>query len=141
MLRNRTRWFDGINMRCAVIVVIVGNTERFLAPKMDLLKRSTNLHRSKVRPTEPRDINFEMDLGFISTDEFLVKDIQGEGFRHIVFATRYQLELLAETKVWYMDGTFKIVPDFLKPRGQLLSLHGFVYIYQAWAYVSYKAVN
>lgn len=47
--------------------------------------------------------------GFISSDEFLVKDIQGEGFRHIVFATRYQLELLAETKVWYMDGTFKVI--------------------------------
>lgn len=50
-----------------------------------------------------------MDLGFISSDEFLVKDIQGEGFRHIVFATRYQLELLAKTKVWYMDGTFKVI--------------------------------
>lgn len=109
-----------------VVMRMIPEEERFLAPKMDLLKRSTNLHRSKVRPTEPRDINFEMDLGFISSDEFLVKDIQGEGFRHIVFATRYQLELLAETKVWYMDGTFKIVPDFLKPRGQLLSLHGFV---------------
>ncbi|XP_062571643.1 uncharacterized protein LOC134233670 [Saccostrea cucullata] len=44
-----------------------------------------------------------LDLGFISSDEFLVKDIQGEGFRHIVFATRYQLELLSETKIWYMD--------------------------------------
>ncbi|XP_055996309.1 uncharacterized protein LOC125645645 isoform X2 [Ostrea edulis] len=25
-----------------------------------------------------------------------------------------------------MDGTFKVVPDFLKPRGHLLSIHGFV---------------
>nr|XP_022334943.1 uncharacterized protein LOC111131622 [Crassostrea virginica] len=109
-----------------VVRRIIPEEEMFLAPKMDLLKRASNLHRSKVRPTEPSDINFELGLDFIKSEEFLVKDIHGDGCRHILFATKYQLSLLCETRIWYMDGTFKIVPDFLKPRGQLMSLHGFV---------------
>ena len=45
-----------------VVRRIVPEEEMFLAPKMDLLKRASNLHRSKVRPTEPSDINFEVRI-------------------------------------------------------------------------------
>ena len=53
-------------------------------------------------------ITFDWQLGldFIKSEEFLVKDIHGDGCRHILFATKYQLSLLCETRIWYMDGTF-----------------------------------
>ena len=45
-----------------VVRRIVPEEEMFLAPKMDLLKRASNLHRSKVKPTEPSDIKFEVRI-------------------------------------------------------------------------------
>uniref|UniRef100_A0A8W8JLG8 MULE transposase domain-containing protein n=1 Tax=Magallana gigas TaxID=29159 RepID=A0A8W8JLG8_MAGGI len=88
-------------------------------PELDVYEQDTIID-DEGDPVQEFDASFDITREDAAPlDEFLVKDIQGEGFRHIVFATRYQLELLAETKVWYMDGTFKIVPDFLKPRGQI----------------------
>jgi hypothetical protein len=42
------------------VTSVVSEAELFLAPNMNLLKRATNLHRSKIRPNEPRDIQFEV---------------------------------------------------------------------------------
>ncbi len=42
--------------------------------------------------------------------EFLVKDIKvKEDARHLLFATRTQLDLLAKARTWYVDATFKVV--------------------------------
>ncbi len=43
--------------------------------------------------------------------------------RHLIFATRTQLTLLARCRRWYIDGTFKVIA---KPFTQLLSIHGFL---------------
>ncbi|XP_078319884.1 uncharacterized protein LOC144617639 [Crassostrea virginica] len=93
-----------------VIMQVVPEEERFLAPKMELLKRSSNLHRVEPGTHQCREY------------------VNEEGCRHLIFTTKYQLQLLSQTRGWYMfmDGTFKVVLDVLKLRRQLLSIHGFV---------------
>ena len=52
---------------------------------------------------------------------FMQKDIRHHGQRQIIFATPTMLHLLAKTKEWFVDGTFKVVrPQFC----QLFSIHG-----------------
>ena len=43
--------------------------------------------------------------------------------RHLIFATKKQLEILKTCHRWYVDGTFKLVR---KPHFQLWSIHGFI---------------
>ena len=43
--------------------------------------------------------------------------------RHLLFCTDNQMELLGKAKIWYMDGTFRVVKD---PFQQLFSIHAFV---------------
>ena len=50
-------------------------------------------------------------------------DLVLDGARHIVFGTQRQLDLLRQAKMWYMDGTFKVVKQ---PFYQLHSIHTFV---------------
>lgn len=101
--------------------------QRFLAPKSSNVKRYVNRHRAGFRPTEPSNLDFEIDMNFLGCPDFLLADISHDGARHLVFATDHQLGLLGNAKRWYIDGTFKIVPSFMKPNGQLLSIHAFVH--------------
>ncbi len=57
------------------------------------------------------------------TDNFLQKVIRVDGQRHLLFATPDQLKFLSQAKVWYLDGTFKVVK---KPFYQLFSIHAFI---------------
>ncbi|XP_076068501.1 uncharacterized protein LOC143040952 [Oratosquilla oratoria] len=75
-----------------------------------------------MRPAEPQDLYFEIDEGHIPED-FLRKDLQVDGKRHLVFATQKMLDLLSRSKTWYMDGTFKIVRY---PFKQLFTVHSFI---------------
>ena len=90
-------------------------------PKLHNLTRVANLHRQQMRPTDPTDLDFEYDNDFLP--DFLVGDIKAGDKRHLMFATRQQLTLLASARSWYLDGTFKIVKD---PFVQLWSIHAFI---------------
>lgn len=50
-----TKWIMPSKSPCELVVSL--EEEMFLAPKMSLLKQASNLHRSKVGPVEPCDIN------------------------------------------------------------------------------------
>jgi len=52
----------------------------------------------------PLQINYDF-----LPDNFLRKGVTVGNSRHIIFASDRQLDVLASSKVWYMDGTFKIV--------------------------------
>lgn len=45
------------------------------------------------------------------------------GCRHVIFATRHQLDLLNRAKSWYVDATFKL---YRQPFTQLLTVNAFV---------------
>ncbi|KAL3891532.1 hypothetical protein ACJMK2_003792, partial [Sinanodonta woodiana] len=95
-------------------------------PKKALLKRVANRTRAKLRPEEPRTLDYELNEDFINAQEFLVTDIIIDGERHFLLATEYQLGLLREAKRWYMDGTFKVLGEPFRQQGQLMSIHAFI---------------
>ncbi|KAG1653159.1 hypothetical protein GQR58_025784 [Nymphon striatum] len=93
---------------------------------LELYDSAESIVKKSARPKTPEDINCILDQDFIEgqiPEPFLRADIISETSRHIIFATDKQLELLANAKTWYIDGTFKIVT---KPLYQLVSIHAFI---------------
>jgi len=91
-------------------------------PRLDYLARTANRAREKLRPKHPKDLDFTLDESSIS-EGFLQKDLQIDGQRHIILATALQLQHLAQSKVWYIDGTFKVARE---PFIQLFSIRSFI---------------
>jgi hypothetical protein len=54
---------------------------------------------------------------------FFKEDIVVGDRRHLLFYTDNQLDLQGKAKIWYMDGTFRVVKD---PFQQLFSINAFV---------------
>lgn len=90
--------------------------------KLENLARAANRLRQRLRPADPTDLDFELDEENVPAD-FLRADVRVKERRHIILATKPQLEQLAKAKSWYMDATFKLVR---KPFTQLLSINAFV---------------
>ena len=82
------------------------------------MARTANSHRQRLRPTDPSDLDFELEEEHLPAC-FLQADLEVRGRRH----TEKQLHYLAKAKTWYMDGTFKLVR---KPFTQLMTLNAFV---------------
>lgn len=59
----------------------------------------------------------------IAESTMIDTDVRVKERRHLILATKPQLEQLAKVKSWYMDATFKLVR---KPFTQLLSINAFV---------------
>ncbi|KAK3598898.1 hypothetical protein CHS0354_036206 [Potamilus streckersoni] len=91
-------------------------------PKKALLKRVANRTRAKLQLEEPSTLDFEVNEDFINVPDFLVADIRVDGERHFLLATENQLRRLREAKLWYMDGTFKVLSEPFRQQGQLMSI-------------------
>ncbi|KAI8516607.1 hypothetical protein Bbelb_051880 [Branchiostoma belcheri] len=83
--------------------------------------RMANRGRQKQRLADPTSLDFQLDEDHLP-DNLLCADVRVHGKRHLVFASSHQLQLLAKTKTWYVDGTFKVVRKLFK---QLFSIHAF----------------
>ncbi|XP_019628056.1 PREDICTED: mucin-17-like [Branchiostoma belcheri] len=95
-------------------------------PTHEALLRRVNRAKANLRPAEPTDFNFELDMDNVP-EGYVLKDIEVQGNRrlrrHLLLATQLQLSILASARTWYIDGTFKIVRA---PFTQVLSLHAFL---------------
>lgn len=47
-------------------------------------------------------------MDFLQYPDFLIADLRFEDARHLVFGTEHQLEILRQSKRWFIDGTFKV---------------------------------
>jgi len=65
---------------------------------------------------------FQINMEHIPSD-FLKADICSDGQRHLMLASERQLVHLAHAKMWFIDGTFKVVRS---PFVQLLSIHSYI---------------
>lgn len=100
--------------------------DRFVAPKTSNIKRYVNNHRTAFRPKDPHRLGFRDQHGLSPVRR--IPESWPPCWRggRLIFATEYQLNILRQAKKWYIDGTIKIVQSFLKPTGQLMSIHAFV---------------
>jgi hypothetical protein len=57
-------------------------------------------------------------------EDFLLFDSGSSVDRILIFSTRKNLQLLAQSRHWYSDGTFKVVPPLFD---QLYTIHGVKY--------------
>ncbi|CAB4027969.1 hypothetical protein pdam_00025431, partial, partial [Paramuricea clavata] len=91
-------------------------------PKPANLARAANRLRQRLRPDDPADLKFVLQMEHIP-DGFLQKDICVRERRHLLFATEQHLSILNNAKTWYIDGTFKLCRY---PFTQLLTINAFV---------------
>ena len=81
-----------------------------------------NRQRQKLRPTEPKDLEFEPDEAHIPYN-FLRADVRVLGRRRFILATEQQMGHIIRAKSWYIDGTFKLRRHHFS---QLLTVNAFV---------------
>ena len=97
------------------------NSEPVLSKPLHMARAANRLCQ-QLRPEDPKDLNFKLRDDCLPTD-FLQADIRVKNRWHLVFATHQQLEQLSKAKLWYADGTFKLVRH---PFAQLLTINAFV---------------
>ncbi|XP_068231288.1 uncharacterized protein [Palaemon carinicauda] len=105
-----------------VLLQEIGNAPCPSLPKPEHLARTANRQRQILRPTEPKNLNFEVDVNHIP-DDFLIADVSVRERRHLIFATTEQIKHLTRAKSWYIDSTFKLCRH---PFTQLMTVNAFV---------------
>ena len=86
------------------------------------MARAANRLCQQLRPEDPKDLNFELRDDCLPTD-FLRADVRVKDRRHLVFTSDQQLEQLSKAKLWYIDGTFRLVRHSFT---QLLTINAFI---------------
>lgn len=88
-----------------------------MLPERENLKKTIRRTRRKHLPTNPKSVNELEDIPdrfqkTLTGDQFLLYDSRDNNDldhgRVIVFATKRNLEMLASSDVWFVDGTFKV---------------------------------
>lgn len=104
-------------------------------PERENLKQCMRYAKRKDLPANPRTLNDLEEIPAqyqvtLSGDRFLLSDSRDDGLdagRAIVFGTRRNLELLAASSVWFLDGTFKVGPrDYMQL--YVYILHTYMYV-------------
>ena len=90
--------------------------------KPEHMARAANRLRQRLRPEDPKDLDFEIMEDCIPQG-FFQAEVYVKERRQLIFATDEQLTILAKAKSWYLDGTFKLVR---KPFQQLVTINAFV---------------
>lgn len=69
--------------------------------------------RQDLRPKDPTTLDFDLEADHVPDGFFRGTSCRVNGHRHLIFAIDYQIRLLSRARTLYMDGTFKIVGEFL----------------------------
>ena len=99
-------------------VIPLSNESRQLIPKEDSMKRTLRRVRSNIYPKIAKidDIILEGTQwsttgGELNPEPFLFYDNKNNNNRIIIFSSKTCREILSETKIIYMDGTFSTCPS------------------------------
>lgn len=106
-------------------------------PERSNLKKSIRVVRRKNLPPNPKSLEELREVpeeysNTITGDAFLLYDSAQDGKlrgRVLVFATRRNIELLAESDTWFLDGTFKVIS----------TLHNYFEVLSAIFYLGFTA--
>ncbi|XP_066955007.1 uncharacterized protein [Macrobrachium rosenbergii] len=109
---------SGKIVKDALLTLATGDVE---LPKVSNLQRTANRAREQLRPKHPNHLEFEIVTSHIPSD--FLRDIHHNGQRHLIFASPLQLSFLSKSKIWFIDGTFKVVRE---PFVQLVSIHSYI---------------
>ncbi|KAH3892251.1 hypothetical protein DPMN_016366 [Dreissena polymorpha] len=78
-------------------------------PTTEYLQRKANRHQQSQRPSEPSDLEFEVNKDYLNCEDHVIADLRVDRETHILFYTPRQLEILRSTKRCFMDGPLKYV--------------------------------
>lgn len=67
-----------------------------------------------VVPSKLTDLVIPYELKNIDNEPFLLYDSESVDNRFLMFSSKKNLEMLKRAKIWYMDGTFDIVPELFE---------------------------
>lgn len=76
----------------------------FLKANTTTIRRNIIKFRAKTLPRPPK-INSEINSEFLHYDEFLIADIKMVTYMHMVMSTYFQLNLLKQSRMWFLDGS------------------------------------
>ena len=88
-------------------------------PTISSLVKIIRRHRLKFAPPRVRDVFFDIHMEYLPL-AFFKGEVLLNDARHLIFFTDEQLFYLCRQKMWFIDGTFKVVSH---PFMQLLSIN------------------
>lgn len=101
--------------------------------------------RAKLVPHEPKtatELILDGDVRTYSDEDFLLYDnvefLDGTDRRMVVFATNQNMEILAKSKHWIMDGTFKTCPRIFSQLYVIMGKVNDIYVPLIYSMMTYK---